>query len=507
MTTQKLSPDELEKIRSDRKVRRSLARYSHYWFFCLYLGHYLSYEFAPLHHEMFRITEEKEIEFAVVVAFRGSGKSTIITLSYPIWAIVGVQQKKFILIVSQTQYQARLHLASIKKELETNDLLKTDIGPFQEISDEWGASSIVIPKFGARITAVSTEQSVRGIRHGQYRPDLTICDDIEDLNSVKTKEGRNRTATWFNGEVIPVGDKNTKLIVVGNLLHEDSLLMRFKKLISEEKLSGSFFEFPLLDENNQIAWQAKYPTLDDIEKLKTSFTQESAYYREYLLRIISDADRVVYPEWIHYYDNLPSPDGRDFEFAGIGVDLAISEKESADYTAMVSAYVFGSDEDLKVYILPNPVNKRLNFPTAVETAISLSKTVVNGERTKLYIESVGYQEAFIQHLASKNVPVEGVKTRGQDKRTRLTLVTHLIQQGKVWFPRTGAEELIEQLVGFGVERHDDLADAFSLLLLKVVEEDSEPKPGMMIVATGGITSGLYDELAISYDRPTMYDKF
>ena len=505
MNPDQLTPDELKNIRQDRKIRRSLARNSHYWFFCLYLGHYLTYSFAPFHFQMFELTQSTDIPLGVLVAFRGSGKSTILTVSYPIWAITGIQQKKFILLVSQTQNQARLHLASIKRELENNDLLKADVGPFQEISDEWGANSIVIPKFDARITAVSTEQSIRGIRHGQYRPDLIICDDIEDLNSVKTREGRDRTHAWYNGEIVPVGDKNTKVLMIGNLLHEDCLIMRFKKLMEDGKLNGRFLAFPLLSNDNQIAWPAKYPTMDEIEKLKASFSQESAYYREFLLRIISDEDRLIHPEWLHYYDNLPSADADDFQYAGIGVDLAISEKESADCTAMVSAYVFGYGEKFKVYILPNPVNKRLNFPVAVEIAVNLSKTVVHGERTELYIEDVGYQKAFIQHLASKNVPVEGVSVKGQDKRSRLTLVTHLIKQGKVWFPRSGAEELIAQLTGFGTEKHDDLADAFSLLMLKILEKDSEGEPKITVISMGGPTSGLLSELGY---RPLSFnDRF
>lgn len=503
MINKKLSQEELGKIRSDRKVRRSLASLNHYWFFCLYLGHYLKYEFANLHHEMFRITEDQDMQLAVLVAFRGSGKSTIITLSFPIWAIIGALQKKFILIVSQTQNQAKLHLESIKRELENNHLLKADVGPFNEPKDEWGANSIVIPKFDARITAASTEQSIRGIRHGQYRPDLIICDDIEDLNSVKTREGRERTHTWWNGEVIPVGDKDTKIVLVGNLLHEDCLIMRLRNQIRENKLEGSFFSFPLLDENDNALWPGKYPTQRELDKLKASFTQESAYYREYLLKIISDADRLVHPEWLHYYDDLPSADSDSFNFAGVGIDLAISQKTYADCTAMVSAYVFGRDEDLRVYILPNLINQKVDFPTAIEIATNLSKTVVNGEKTMLYIENVGYQEAFIQHLASKNIPVEGVSPRGQDKRTRLALVTQLIQQGKVWFPKSGCEELISQLVGFGIEKHDDLADAFSMLLLKVLEKDSEPEPRITIIDCGPIyTKRLADEY---WSKPLSMD--
>ncbi|MEN9881393.1 MAG: hypothetical protein RLZZ308_576, partial [Candidatus Parcubacteria bacterium] len=42
----------------------------------------------------------------------------------------------------------------------------------------------------------------------------------------------------------------------------------------------------------------------------------------------------------------------------------------------------------------------------------------------------------------------------------------------VKFPKQGCEELIEQLVGFGVEKHDDLADAFSLLVNTTLDKHS-----------------------------------
>jgi len=481
MIIQQLTEKELEEIKKKRTVRRMLAKNSHYWFFAIYLSHYIKHPFAPFHQEMFQMTEELENRLTVLIAFRGSGKSTLMTLSYVLWAILGIQQKKFVLILSQTQAQAKLHMANIKHELETNELLKADIGPFQEISDEWGSSSIVLSNFGARITIASTEQSIRGLRHGEHRPDLVICDDVEDLNSVKTREGRDKTFQWLTGEVLPIGDQETKILIIGNLLHEDSLLMRLKGGIENKKLAGKFFAYPLLDENNTIAWQAKFPTMADIENLKATIGTDAAWYREYLLRIISDAARVVHPEWIHYYDSIPSETGNEFRFTGTGVDLAISQKASADYTAMVSGKVYGYNEKLKIYILPNPVNKRMGFPETVEVAINIATTL----KSKLFIEDVGYQQSLIQHLENvRNVSAEGVKPGGQDKRARLALVTHLIQQGKVLFPRHGAEDLIQQLVGFGTEKHDDLADAFAILLLKIIEEDNVPQPNFYFLNVG-----------------------
>ena len=113
MIAQQITEIELEQLKKKRAVRKSLAKNSHFWFFSLYLGHYIKYPFAPFHSEMFSLTENTDLRVSVLVAFRGSGKSTLMTLSYPIWAIVGVQQKKFILILSQTQAQAKLHLGFV----------------------------------------------------------------------------------------------------------------------------------------------------------------------------------------------------------------------------------------------------------------------------------------------------------------------------------------------------------------------------------------------------------
>jgi predicted phage terminase large subunit-like protein len=483
---QTLNESELVEIKKKRSVRKALARNSHFWFFTIYFSHYIGYPFAPFHNEMFSLTEDTNLKLGIVIAFRGSSKSTIMSLSYPIWAITGSQQKKFVLIVGQTQQQARLHLTNIKRELETNELLKKDIGPFQEVNDEWGSTSIVLSNFDARIAVASTEQSIRGLRHGQYRPDLVICDDVEDLNNTKTRESRDKTSQWLTGEVFPVGDNFTKYIIVGNLLHEDCLLMRLKAMIDNKKLSGKFISVPLVDKHETIAWPGKFPNMEAINKLRSSIGSESSWYREYLLKIISDADRLVHPEWIKFYNEIER-DKKDFKLIGTGIDLAISQKDSADYTTMVTAKVYGGKENLEIYIYPNPVNQRLTFPQTVSKIEELSSIL--GKESKIFIEDVGYQQSIIQHLGDRNIHCEGVKVNGQDKRSRLALVTHLIEQGKILFPRKGAEELISQLVGFGIEKHDDLADAFSLLILKILEIDNKPVPGIMIISCG---SSLYD---------------
>ncbi|MEO6077298.1 MAG: phage terminase large subunit, partial [Candidatus Andersenbacteria bacterium] len=171
---------------------------------------------------------------------------------------------------------------------------------------------------------------------------------------------------------------------------------------------------------------------------------------------------------LHYYETLPSMSTYNYRYTGIGIDLAISQKQTADYTAMVAGMVFDRQQAMRLYILPNPVNERLTFPQQLDRAKAMHTTL---HGAKLFIEDVGYQTALIQQLNRDGFQAEGVPVHGQDKRARLALVTSHIQNGQVLFPKVGAENLIRQLTGFGTETHDDLADAFAILTYKTIEKN------------------------------------
>jgi predicted phage terminase large subunit-like protein len=453
----------------DRKARRKLTRENHELFFHCYFPHYVKHRTAPFQKEMFRLTEDASVSTIVITAFRDSAKSTIMNMSFVLWSILGMPGKKFILLVGQTQAQARQHLKNIKEELENNPLLRGDLGPFREEEDEWRNSCLVISNYGAKIMAVSIDQSVRGLRHKEHRPDLVVCDDIEDLQSVKTREGRDKTYGWVKGELIPAGTLGMRIVFVGNLLHEDCLLKRLQKEISVGDLRGVYREYPLVNSAGQCLWPGKFPSPTAIEFLRQRVGSEAAFQREYMLRIIPDSERLIHPNWILHYDTLPEAT-KDFpvRMTATGIDLAISKSEYADYTAMVSIKMFGTGERRQFYVLPHPVNEKLTALETLERAKNVSLAVGNGTKTKLYIEDVGYQSSLVEHLRSDSFPAEGVPTHGQDKRARLALVSHLVQQGRVFFATAGTQELITQLTGFGSENHDDLADAFAIVILQLL---------------------------------------
>ena len=459
---------DISQIINNQKLRKELAMNSLYWFFHIYLHEYVHFPTADFQKEIISIAEDQDLKNAFIVAFRGSAKSTLATLALPLWSIIGKHKKKFIVIISQTQPQAKLILSNIRGEIENNDLFIKDFGHLSTDStnSEWNSGTIVIGKSGIRISVYSTGESIRGIRNLSSRPDLIIGDDLEDLASVKNRDTRDQTFNWFTGEIMPLGDPKTKLIVIGNLLHEDSLMMKIKNAICGDSLSGKFYEYPLISSEGTIAWPGKYPTQKEITEERKKIGNNIAWHREYLLQILPTEDRIIYSEWIRYYDEPPSHIQANIVGYVISVDPAISQKHTADKTAILVGAIYKSKDFHYLYIT-DIYNSQMNFPATKELIEKLSNTVDPKHKTTILVEQVGYQEALIQALKTEGFPVEGINPHGSDKRARLNVASSYVKNGNVFFPKHRSTEIVDQLTNFGVEKYDDLVDAFTMMVNEV----------------------------------------
>ncbi len=89
----------------------------------------------------------------------------------------------------------------------------------------------------------------------------------------------------------------------------------------------------------------------------------------------------------------------------------------------------------------------------------------------MFIEDVAFQRVIIDFINQAGIPVEGFSPGGTDKRSRLISISALIKSGRILFPHKGAEKLINQVLWFDMEKHDDLSDALVILVLKVSERE------------------------------------
>lgn len=467
---------------SDPLLRKALVQKHGFGVWCLiYLSHYFELEPADFFPDLISDLDNDSIDALLVIGFRGSAKSTFVSTAYAIYAALekpGLYP--FTILLVSTGDLATASIAAVKREFESNELLKQDYGipTFEKIrgmswevrkklesKEEWQARNLLLST-GIRILARSRGQRIRGIRHGIHRPKLIIGDDIDDLKSVQTQESRNSTVRWWQGEVIGALALQARRILIGNWLHLDGLMARMKN-------SGRYkvLEFPLITEGDgpeweRCAWKAAFPTQDAIDK-KRAEMGDIAFRREMLLQVVPEEGQDVLPEDISYYDDPPFDDGN---YLAHGVDLAISTKESADCTACVTGEVTWPAGKLEIYVQPHPINRRMNFHETMDTLDDVRhNSTMSGE---FYVEAVAYQQAAIDELERRAFSVQAMHPI-KDKRARLRVAARYIKNGTVKFPRTGCEALINQLLGFGAEKHDDLVDALVYLILGVAGEAIE----------------------------------
>ena len=134
----------------------------------------------------------------------------------------------------RSESQAALFLGTFKQELQENTELielfgikKNDKGLVQ-FSKDTEADIIVDCEDGHkfRIIAKGAEQKLRGLIWNGSRPDIIMCDDMENDELVMNKDRREKMRKWFKGALLPCRSDSGVVRMVGTILHADSLLER-----------------------------------------------------------------------------------------------------------------------------------------------------------------------------------------------------------------------------------------------------------------------------------------
>lgn len=481
-----ITEEQLSQLVSDpamrKEIRRSLAGWK-----LLYLPHYLTLAPSDFAAELSNLLSDVAIKFLSVIGFRGSGKSTEGTVALPLHlALEYPEDYPFIILIAETRDAVVELIGNIAKELGENELLIADYGNMSDSATEggqkeWTKTGLLL-KNGVKILGLSRGQRIRGRRHRQHRPSIVIVDDPEEIEKVQKIEYRNKTERWLRGEVIPsIEESKARLIVLGNILHTDAIMARLKNdpLFTHR-------EFALFtgaaDSWETCTWKGKYPTQAaiDLQKMKVG---RIAWLREYKLRVVAPDGQEVKEDWIVYHDGVPQrvedPDSKEILNpiirAGVGVDLAISKKQTADCTAAVPGVMAreitydGSTPKMEggpiLFILPKPTNDRISFLETQNELKRINAYVRTAYCTPtFYIEDVAYQRVALEMAQQLGLVVEPMKSTS-DKRSRLRAAATFIQSGQVRFARKGNEDLLAQILGFGIEEHDDLMDALVDLIL------------------------------------------
>lgn len=164
-----------------------------------------------------------------IAAPRGEAKSTKVSMSFVLWCVV-TGAKHYAVIVMDAFEQAAEMLEAIKAELEANPRIASDFPEACGQGKVWRAGVIVTAN-GRKVEAFGSAKKIRGRRHGAHRPDLAIMDDIENDENVTTPAQRDKLQRFVTASVLNLGppDDSMDAILIGTVLHYDSVLSRFLK--------------------------------------------------------------------------------------------------------------------------------------------------------------------------------------------------------------------------------------------------------------------------------------
>lgn len=161
-----------------------------------------------------------------IAAPRGEAKSTLVSQLFNLWVIIrGL--KHYPVIIMDSIDQAYPMLEAIKAELEFNPRLKNDFPDACGQGRVWRMGTIVTAN-NIKVSVAGSGKKLRGLRHGPYRPDLVILDDIENDEMVRNPEQRDKLHAWLTKTVMPLGEAGgkTDIVYIGTILHYDSVLSR-----------------------------------------------------------------------------------------------------------------------------------------------------------------------------------------------------------------------------------------------------------------------------------------
>ena len=434
-------------------------------------------------------------KFVAIAAPRNHAKTTAISLSY-ILASVLFRAKKFVLLVSDTETQANLFLGSIKQELQENtdiiDLfgLKKNEKGLVQFKKDTESDIIVETNDGTtfRIIAKGAEQKLRGLIWNGSRPDLIVCDDMENDELVMNKDRREKFRRWFLGALLPCRSQNGEVRIVGTILHMDSMLERLMprdtdkqtvqdglKTYSTKRQMWKSLKYRAHNEDfSEILWPERHPAAE-LKRIRTEYINQGlpdVYSQEYLNVPIDESNT-----YFKRNDFLPMRDEdykskKNFYVAG---DFAISEKERADYTVMI---VGGVDED-GILSIVDVIRGRMDGLEIVNTMLAIQRfrdpEVFGIEDTQI-TKSIGpfLNMAMIEQNTFINV--YPLQPHRQDKVTRARSIQARMRAGGVKFDKKADwyQTLEDELMRFPRDKHDDQVDSMAYLGLIIDKMNQAP---------------------------------
>lgn len=477
-----------------RKVFDPVSGYE--YFVQNYFPHYVrSPHKSQLHEYLFKtlpaLLRNPNNTLEADAAPRGEAKSTMVTQLFSLWCIV-TGQKHYIVIVMDSIDQAYPMLEAIKAELEFNPRLKTDFPEACGQGRVWQSGTAVTAN-DVKIQVAGSGKKLRGLRHGPYRPDLVVLDDIENDEAVRNPDMRDKLEGWLKKTVLHLGGVGQKfdVVYIGTILHYDSVLnrtlnnpmwhsARFKAMLKWPDNMALWDEWETILRNNGKAGEAMAQAFYEANEAEMTAGAQTSWAARGVLDLMKIRARDGHAAFDSELQNDPVS-GEDAVFANIlnncfykpsdippdavrfgALDPSLGKAGASRDPSAILVGAFDRKTGI-LYVEVAQIKKRLP-DLIIEDVIALQAE----HKCKVWaVETVQFQEflktELVKRSAARGIPVPARAVKPiTDKLLRIESLQPHIANGLIKFDANHTA-LLDQLRHFPKAAHDDGPDALHML--------------------------------------------
>lgn len=397
---------------------------------------------------------------------RGFGKTTCIQGCIGYSCANGLDD--FIVLIEKSFNEASEVLESVREEFKRNPEILRVYGDLTKVNAQGQVQDNIRDSIGdffiggIRLRAKGFDAPIRGLKSRHSRPTRIILDDIESDEHIDNVEQRRKYLNNYVKGVIPSIDNEVgKIKMFGTILHDDSLL---NTLIKNHE--GQIYA--AWDKDKNLLWPSKWP-VDKLEKkrkeMRIAGKGDSGFYQEYFNEPMSQDDQIFTREMFRYFKELDLEKIKEKQYRIYTlVDPAISKKQNADFTVVITVLV---DSQGRIFIL-EITRDRLD---PLETIKTIFAHYEKWRPIFVGIETTAYQKAlkyFINEQKLKeNSAVQTMVVK------EINPITDKVTKIKKLQPKYGIANVFhnsddqntpvleQELLRFPIAAHDDIIDALS----------------------------------------------
>lgn len=303
---------------------------------------------------------------------------------------------------------------------------------------------------------------------------MLIDDPHKNAKEARSATMRESVWDWWTGTLRTRLEHPKSVLLIQTRWHHADLAGRLMKDDSEQWRE---IRLPALAESGDPLGRrpgtALWPSVQSVDELETT-RKVSPYWfaAQYQQRPIPAEAGIFKEAHVRYY-TVDVHGGQTFYVVGgnrwhhddgviiTTVDLAISERDTADWNVAVTVWFHRKSETLLVL----DVDRR-----RIEGAAHVEWLRQVWERWRpgfIGIEKVQFQAAVIKQAARAGLPARALKPDG-DKVMRALPAAARMESGHLWFPAHAPwqADLVGELIEFPLGEHDDQVDALAYAVVE-----------------------------------------